>query len=109
IDKCQHEAFQSFGLTTFQSYKRIIIPQVLVVAIPNLSTATINLVKATSLGHAISLQEITLKTKVAANTGYHYLEAYIDIFIVYLILCSIIEYLFKLFEVRLSKYKGVRI
>ncbi|HZW69152.1 MAG TPA: amino acid ABC transporter permease [Pseudogracilibacillus sp.] len=109
VDKGQLEACQSVGLTTFQSYKRIIIPQVLVVAIPNLSTATINLVKATSLGYAISLQEITLKTKVAANTGYHYLEAYIDIFIVYLILCSIIEYLFKLFEVRLSKYKGVRI
>lgn len=109
VDKGQLEACQSVGLTTFQSYKRIIIPQVLVVAIPNVSTATINLVKATSLGYAISLQEITLKTKVAANTGYHYLEAYIDIFIVYLILCSIIEYLFKIFEVRLGKYKGVRV
>lgn len=109
VDKGQLEACQSVGLTTFQSYKRIIIPQVLVVAIPNVSTATINLVKATSLGYAISLQEITLKTKVAANSGYHYLEAYIDIFIVYLILCSLIEYLFKIFEIRLAKYKGVRV
>lgn len=109
IDKGQLEACQSVGLTTFQSYRRIILPQVLVVAIPNLSTATINLIKATSLGYAISLQEITLKTKVAANAGYHYLEAYIDIFIVYLLLCSIVEYLFKLFERRLSKYKDIQV
>lgn len=109
VDKGQFEACQAVGLTPFQSYRRIIIPQVLVVAIPNLSTATINLIKATSLGYAISLQEITLKTKVAANAGYHYLEAYIDIFIVYILLCSIVEYLFKIFERRLSKYKGVQV
>lgn len=109
VDKGQLEACYSVGLTPFQSYRRIIIPQLLVVAIPNLSTATINLIKATSLGYAISLQEITLKTKVAANAGYHYLEAYIDIFIVYLILCSIVEYLFKLLERKLSKHQNVRV
>lgn len=106
VDRGQLEASQAVGLTTMQSYRRIIIPQVLVVAMPNLSTATINLVKATSLGYAISLYEITLKTKVAANAGYHYLEAYIAIFIVYLILCSLVEYAYKLFEKRLGKYRG---
>lgn len=109
IDEGQLEAGQSVGLTNIQSYRRIIIPQVLVVAVPNLSTATINLIKATSLGYAISLQEITLKTKVAANAGYHYLEAYLVIFLVYLLLCSLVEYVFKLFEQRLSKYKEVRV
>ena len=59
---------------------------------PNICTATVNLIKATSLGYAMSLPEITLKAKVAANVGYNYVEAYIDIFIVYLILCSVVEY-----------------
>lgn len=106
VDKGQLEASYSSGLTTFQSYRRIIIPQLLVIAVPNLSTATINLIKGTSLGYAFSLQEITLKTKIAANEGYHYLEAYIDIFFVYLILCTIVEYLFKLLERRLSRFKN---
>ncbi|SOB89833.1 amino acid ABC transporter membrane protein 2 (PAAT family) [Ureibacillus xyleni] len=105
VNQGQLEAAYSVGLTTAQSYRRIIIPQMLVTAMPNLCTATINLIKATSLGYAISLQEITLKAKVAANVGYNYLEAYIDIFIVYMILCMIVEYLFKLFEKRLSRYK----
>ena len=105
VSRGQLEAAQSVGLTNVQAYRRIIIPQALVVAMPNICTATVNLIKATSLGYAMSLQEITLKAKVAANVGYNYVEAYIDIFLVYLLLCSAVEYAFKLYEKRLSKYK----
>ncbi|MGN7478206.1 amino acid ABC transporter permease [Solibacillus silvestris] len=109
VPKGQLEAAQSVGLTTAQAYRRIIIPQALVSAMPNLCTATINLIKATSLGYAISLQEITLKAKVEANFGYNYLEAYIDIFIVYLLVCMTVEYLFKWSEKRLRRYKAVTV
>ena len=105
VGKGQLEAAQSVGISTTRAYTRIIIPQALVSAMPNLATATINLIKATSLGYAISLQEITLRAKVAANFGYNYLEAYIDIFVVYLIICFTVEQLFKLGEKRLSRYK----
>lgn len=107
VNKGQLEAAYSVGLTSVQGYRRIIIPQMLVSALPNLCTATVNLIKATSLGYAISLQEITLKAKVAANLGYNYLEAYIDIFIVYLILCIAVEQLFKWWEKRLRRFKYV--
>ncbi|AZU60336.1 amino acid ABC transporter permease [Neobacillus mesonae] len=105
VSKGQLEAAYSVGLTNVQAFRRIIIPQVLVTALPNICTATVNLIKATSLGYAMSLQEITLRAKVAANVGYNYVEAYIDIFLVYLILCSLVEYIFKRYEKRLSKYK----
>ncbi|WP_397536866.1 amino acid ABC transporter permease [Rummeliibacillus pycnus] len=105
VDKGQLEAAHSVGLTTFQAYCRIIIPQALVVAMPNITTTIVNLIKATSLGYALSLSEITLKAKVAANVGYNYIEAYLDIFIVYLILCTIVEYILKRYEKYLSKYK----
>lgn len=105
VSKGQLEAAQSVGLTTYQAFRRIIIPQTLVVALPNICTTTVNLIKATSLGYALSLHEITLKAQVAANVGYNYVEAYIDIFIVYLIICSLVEYLFKWYEKRLTKYK----
>ncbi|MGN7398519.1 amino acid ABC transporter permease [Cytobacillus praedii] len=107
VSKGQLEAAQSVGLTNVQAFRRIIIPQTLVVALPNICTATVNLIKATSLGYALSLQEITLRAKVAANVGYNYVEAYIDIFLVYLILCSLVEYAFKRYEKRLIKYKAV--
>src|SRR5699024_9228383 len=105
VDKGQLEAAHSVGMNNFQAYMRIIIPQALVVALPNICTTTVNLIKATSLGYAMSLPEITLRAKVAANVGYNYVEAYIDIFLVYLILCTAVEYLFIWYEKRLSRYK----
>ncbi|WP_462410786.1 amino acid ABC transporter permease [Neobacillus sp. Marseille-QA0830] len=105
VSKGQLEAAYSVGLNNVQAFRRIIIPQTLVVALPNICTATVNLIKATSLGYALSLREITLRAQVAANVGYNYVEAYIDIFLVYLLLCSLVEYLFKLYEKRLRKYK----
>lgn len=105
VSKGQLEAAHSVGLTNVQAFRRIIIPQVLVVALPNICTATVNLIKATSLGYAMSLQEITLKAQVAANVGYNYIEAYIDIFLVYLIICSLVEHAFKLYEKRLTLFR----
>jgi len=105
VNKGQLEAAQTVGLTNVQAYREIMIPQLLVIALPNICTATTNLIKATSLGYAMSLQEITLKAKVAANANYNYIEAYIDIFLVYLILCSLVEYGFKVYEKRLRIYK----
>ena len=105
VNKGQLEAAQSVGLTNAQAYIKIIIPQALVIALPNICTVTTNLIKGTSLCYAISLKEITLRAKVAANVGYNYIEAYIDIFLVYLIICIIFEYGFKVFERHLRTYK----
>lgn len=107
VNEGQLEAAQSVGLTNVQAYRTIIIPQALVTALPNICTATTNLIKGTSLGYAMSLQEINLKAKVAANVGYNYIEAYIDIFLVYLIICMLVEYGFKLYERHLTTYKSV--
>lgn len=109
VNKGQLEAARSVGLTNVQAYTKIIIPQALVVALPNICTATTNLIKGTSLCYAMSLKEITLRAKVAANVGYNYVEAYIDIFLVYLIICIIVEYGFKLYENRLRTYKDVSV
>lgn len=105
VNKGQFEAAQSVGLTNVQCYKNIIIPQALVIVLPNLCTATTNLIKATSLCYAMSLSEITLRAKVAANVNYNYIEAYIAIFLVYLILCSLVEFGFKLYEKKVRIFK----
>ncbi len=107
VSKGQLEAAQSVGMTNFQAYVTVIIPQALTVALPNICNTTTNLIKGTSLGYAMSLKEITLRAKVAANVGYNYVEAYIDIFLVYLIICGIVEYGFKIFEKRIRTYKSV--
>jgi L-cystine transport system permease protein len=105
VEKGQLEAAQSIGLTTFQGYRRIIIPQAMVTAIPNLCTTTTNLIKSTSLAFLMTVKDITAVAKVEAAYGYNYIEAYLVIWIIYIIICFTAELLFKLLEKRLKAYK----
>lgn len=106
VDKGQLEAALSIGLNSRQAYLRIIFPQALVTAVPNLCTLVVNLIKSTSLAFAMTVQDITAIAKIEASSGYNYIEAYLDIFLVYLLLCASIERLFKYLEKGLKKYRA---
>lgn len=103
VDKGQYEAALSTGLTQAQSYIRIIIPQALVTALPNISNLTINLIKNTSLVFLMTVKDITATAKIAASYGYNYAEAYLDIFIIYIIVCALTQFLFMKLERRFNK------
>lgn len=106
VNKGQLEAGYTSGLTYWQTYRRIIIPQALTVAVPNLCNATVGLIKNTSLAFLMTVKDITAVAKIEASYGYNYIEAYLDIFVIYIIICSVVQILFKLWEKNLAKYKG---
>lgn len=106
VDERQLEAALSIGLNSRQAYARIIFPQALVTAVPNLCTLVVNLIKSTSLAFAMTVQDITAIAKIEASSGYNYIEAYLDIFLVYLLLCASVEKLFKYLEKGLKKYRA---
>lgn len=106
VNKGQLEAGLTTGLTLSQTYKRIIIPQALTAAIPNLCNATVGLIKNTSLAFMMTVRDITAVAKIEASYGYNYVEAYLDILVIYVIICSIVQFLFKKWEKRSSTYKG---
>ena len=113
VNKGQLEAGLTTGLTLSQTYKRIIIPQALTAAIPNLCNAsvgliknTVGLIKNTSLAFMMTVRDITAVAKIEASYGYNYVEAYLDILVIYVIICSLVQFLFKRWERRSSTYKG---
>jgi len=89
VDKGQLEAAQAIGLTTRQAYLRIVFPQALKSALPNLCNLVINIVKGTSLVFVMTIKDITAIARVEAAYGYQYFESYFVIFILYLIICGI--------------------
>lgn len=105
VHQGQLEAGLSIGMTKRQTYMRIIIPQAMVAALPNLCNTTIGLLKSTSLAYMMGVKEITSIARTAAAYGYNYIEAYLDIFFVYLVLCTVVQLLFKGIEKKLSGYK----
>lgn len=104
VPKTQIEAAQSIGMTPFQSYIHIIIPQVIDSQLPVLCTFVTNLIKMTSLAFCMSIREITGEARVAASDSIRYVECYLVIFIMYLILCVLAEQIFKFFERRRKGY-----
>jgi L-cystine transport system permease protein len=101
VDKGQHEAALSAGLAPAQSYFRIIIPQAMVSALPNICNLTIVLIKNTSLAFLMTVKDVTATAKIAASYGYNYVEAYLDIFVIYIVICGLTQLLFKKLEQKL--------
>lgn len=99
----QMEAAYSVGLTTFQAYIRIIFPQALIVAIPNLCNEYIGIIKALSLAFMVSVVDILAKAKLCSALNFKYIESYIAAALVYWILSITLTFIFSKFEIKLSK------
>ncbi len=109
VNSGQLEAAYSIGMTSFQSYRRIILPQALVSALPNFSNVFLQITKDTSLAFSVMVVEIMATSSVEASSGYKYLEAYLDAAIIYFIVCYIFAKLFIVLENRLKSYKKISI
>ena len=101
----QMEAALSVGLSARQAYVRIVIPQAFTAALPNLCNTTVSLLKSTSLAFMMTVQDIMAIAKVEAAYGYNYIEAYLDVFLIYIILCTFVQLAFRFAERRASSYK----
>ena len=100
VDKGQLEAAQAIGLTNFQAYRRVVFPQALRSALPNLANLVINLVKGTSLVFVMTVKDITALAKIEDSHSYQYSESYLVIFVIYLIICGLIQWIFRGLEKR---------
>ena len=50
-------------------------------------------------------KDITAVGKIAASYGYNYVEAYIDVFVVYIIVCTLAQFGFQLCERPFGRYR----
>lgn len=105
VSSGQLEAGVSIGLSEFQTYVRVIIPQALVTALPGICNITVNLIKGSSLAFLMTVKDVMAVGKIAASFGYNYIEAYLDAFLVYLILCTIIQLAYAGAERRFGAYR----
>ena len=95
IDRVQFDAARSIGLAPWITFRKVVLPQVLVYSIPALGNQTVLLLKDTSLLSAISITELTMQAKLLTEqTGAAY-EAFIVVALLYLLLVSGTEVLFR--------------
>lgn len=107
VDRGQREAAVSIGLTEFQAFYRIVLPQCVRVAIPNFTNALVNLMKEGSLAYTIGLIDIMGKGQlmIGQNHGSYSLEIYLALFFLYWGLTILVEKGAGVWERRLSPVK----
>ena len=103
IDKGQFEAAKVLGLSKFKQFYKIVLPQMLRLAIPNLSNVWQITLKDTSLISVTGLVEIMRQSYVAAGSTRDPLFFYSFAAVLYLLLTYISMKLINKLEVRYSR------
>lgn len=111
IDAGQREAALSVGMSEWQTFYRVLLPQCTVVALPNFTNALINLMKEGSLSYTIGLIDIMGKGQlmIGQNFGSFSLETYLALAIIYWAMTFLLEHGFGYVESRLSAGKRVTV
>ncbi|MGM0896692.1 MAG: amino acid ABC transporter permease [Bacillota bacterium] len=105
VDRGQFEAAKAIGMSPVQMMLKIVFPQALTVAIPNLGNMFISTIKDTSLVFIIGVIDIMGQAKILGSRGLAFFEVYIAVSIVYWILCIAVERLLVKIEKRARRYE----
>ena len=89
-------------MTRRQNLHRIIIPQVLSVAIPLFLNAFLKNIKGLSLAFNVGVVDILAQARYVAALSYRYLESYIAAALVYWLICGVLQMIFNRVELKLQ-------
>ncbi len=107
VDEGQMEAAYSVGMTKTQALARIVLPQAMAIALPNLSGLFLGLVKGTSLAYYVGVYEITATANLLAMPALNFIEAYIMTTIIYEAISFIFNKVFRVIENNLKRFRAV--
>ncbi|WP_024865019.1 amino acid ABC transporter permease [Butyrivibrio sp. FCS014] len=106
VDMKQKEAATALGMTGWQTYIRIIIPQAIIVALPNYFNFVLALLKGTSVVFTISVVDMMSAAKLRAEYGYRYVEAYVLVGFFYIVFSILFSRIFLAIERNAKRHMG---
>lgn len=102
VPKGQREAAKVLGLSDFQRFRRIVLPQAIVMTLPALAANFVQLIKYSSMGAVISVSEITRRGMELSASAFRPLEIFTFIAVVYFFICWPLSMAIRLWERRLA-------
>lgn len=98
----QKEAAYSIGMTNSRAFFRIILPQAMVVALPNFSNLCISTLKNTSIAFSVGVVEIVARANQLSGAMQHKMESYIALAIIYYLIYLLLKTIFDSLEKRFA-------
>lgn len=107
VNKGQTEAALCVGMTEFQALRRIILPQMIFIALPMISNVVIAEIQDTALAFTIGLVDLMGQAKVIDALGYntHTMQIYIAAALIFWALAIVCEKIIKFIHDDLGKRK----
>lgn len=104
VEKSQHEAADSLGYTPMQKFFRIILPQMVPVALPGYGNALVYLIHDTSLIFAIGIVDImgTAELSISRSYGTNQILIYFIIALMFSAMCFTTDGLVRKLEKRVA-------
>ena len=92
FDTGQADAAYSLGYKSSQLFRRILFPQMIVAAIPDLANSFMVIMKALSLAFAIEVVDIFAQAQLTAALNFYYLEAFVIAVVIYMVIAYIVTH-----------------
>ena len=108
VTKGQVEAGYCVGMSYMQIMWHIVLPQAFRTAFPALGNSLISMVKGTSLAATITVMEMFRQAQVINGRVYESLGLYTEVALIYLMICTVLTWLQRLGEKKLSAYGGAK-
>ena len=90
LPRGQGMAGKALGLTTFQTYRYVLLPMAFRIILPPLTSEMLNTVKNTSVALTIGLAELTARTRAMQEFSFQVFEAFTAATLIYLIVNAVL-------------------
>ncbi len=103
VGKGQIEAAQALGLSSWQRFRLIILPQAMRKILPPLGNDLVAMIKDSALVSVLGVQDITQLGKVFSASSFQFFETYNVVAFMYLVLTLSLSLLVRAFEAHLRR------
>ncbi|WP_027858584.1 ABC transporter permease [Marinobacterium jannaschii] len=103
LDRGQREAGLAFGMSRWQIFQRVELPQILRLALPGLGNLWINLLKDTALVSVIALNDLMRMANVAVGATKKPFLFFLTVCLIYWMICIFFEWCIARMEKRANR------
>jgi polar amino acid transport system permease protein len=106
VAKGQTEAARAMGLSAFQIFRLVVMPQALRVIIPPLGNSVNGLLKTTSIASVISMEELLRRGQLLMQQKFQILEVFVVVALIYLAMTTCWDFVQRRIEAYYGKAYG---
>lgn len=101
----QIEAARSLGFKGLQTYRHVIIPQMVRIVLPAFGNDFVGLFQGTSLVYLLGIMDVLGRAKAVGTFSGHYIEPYLIALVIYVIISLLLNFAFSRVEKSLEKWR----